>query len=234
MIIRNLKREVRTPPGSYPVIIMPIPLSTIITGITVGINGKSLDRGYSPLTDKIGKKVVSEKVTVYDDGLRPFGFRSGPFDGEGVARKKRVIFDKGVFKNFLFDLETGAKRGLPSTGNAQRSYSSLPSPGPNNLVMEPGHGDLDQTISGIDRGIIVCGVVGGGHGNIYAGDFSVKLDLGFLIEKGEIRGRLTETMMAGNIYNVLLNVIEIGDYQKDLGGEYLPWILTSELNFTAS
>ncbi|HIE05977.1 MAG TPA: TldD/PmbA family protein [bacterium (Candidatus Stahlbacteria)] len=231
MISKNIKEEVTLKPGSYPVLILPLPLSSLLSGIGLGVSGKSLEKGYSPLIDKVGDRVLSDQITIYDDGLLAYAFNSGPFDGEGVAKAKRVLFENGIFKGFVFDLETGVRNDRESTGNALRTYSSPPYPSINNLVFKTGNGDLERTLGGLDEAILVAGVVGGGHGNIYAGDFSVKLDLGFLIRKGEIVGRLTDTMMAGNCYQMLNNVMAIGNQTKDLGNERLPWILASGLSF---
>ncbi|GEM_PF-846472 len=234
MVLKYLRREIKIRSGRYPTLILPLALSSLLSSLAPGVSGKALEKGYSPLIGKVGERVLSEKITIYDDGLMPHAFGSSPFDGEGVPKRRLTLFDRGRFLQFIFDLETGVRNNAQSTGNGQRRYTSLPSPGLNNLHILSGKGDLGKTLSNLKEAILVVGVVGGGHGNIYAGDFSVKLDLAFLIRNGEILGRITDVMMAGNIYEMLKGVVEIGNYTKDLGNERLPWILLEGLNFATA
>jgi PmbA protein len=63
----------------------------------------------------------------------------------------------------------------------------------------------------MDRGIIVGGVLGAHSGNIPNGDFSIGLSPGLYVENGVIRGRVNEAMIAGNIYDLLKEIVAIED-----------------------
>ena len=92
------------------------------------VKADSVQRGQSPFKGKIGEKIVSDNLTIYDDGLYPGGMRTWRFDGEGVPHQKTLVIDKGILKNFLYDNYAAKKDGKESTGNASRAgYLSTPS-----------------------------------------------------------------------------------------------------------
>ncbi len=126
-----------------------------------------------------------------------------PFDAEGVPTGRRVLIEDGVLKGYVLDLDSASKLGMEPTGNAVRSYSTSPRPSVNNMLILPGERSVDDMIKSMEHGIIVYGVIGGGQSNVLAGDFSVNVGLGFLIEDGEIVGRVKDTMIAGNFYELL-------------------------------
>jgi PmbA protein len=55
------------------------------------IKADCVQRNQSALQGKIGEKVASDVVTVYDDGLLEGGLRTWKFDGEGVPQQKTPI-----------------------------------------------------------------------------------------------------------------------------------------------
>ena len=65
------------------------------------IRADSVQRDQSPFKGKIGEKVASENLTIYDDGLFVGGLRTGMFDGEGVPHQKTPVIEKGILRNFL-------------------------------------------------------------------------------------------------------------------------------------
>jgi PmbA protein len=61
------------------------------------------------------------------------------------------------------------------------------------------------------KGILVDQVLGGGQSNVLAGEFSVNIDLGYLVENGEIVGRVKDCMVAGNVFDIFNNIVALGD-----------------------
>ena len=208
------------PSGELPVIFTPEALINLLIAIEMGINGRLVQKGSSPLSDRLGEEVLSPQVNLYDDGTYNLLQGSRPLDGEGTPTRRTPLFVKGVLKNHLFDLHTGALMGKESTGNANRSYNSQPTPGINNLILEPGEKSLQELIAEVDEGIIIYEVLGGGQSNLLAGDFSLNIDLGYKIEGGELKGRVKDTMVSGNVYEVFKRVRAIGKESKEIG-EYL-------------
>ena len=104
------------------------------------IKADSVQRDQSPFKGKIGEKVASENLTIYDDGLFAGGLRTGVFDGEGVPHQKTAVIEKGVLRNFLYDNYSAKKDGKESTGNASRAgYLSTPGIDTTNFHIMPGN-----------------------------------------------------------------------------------------------
>ena len=95
---------------------------------------------------------------------------------------------------------------------------SLPSPSAGVLLIEPGKSTLDEMISSVKEGLIVERLLGAGQGNVLGGDFNANILLGYKIENGEVVGRVKDTMISGNAYNVLNQLIELGSDSRWLGG----------------
>ncbi len=72
----------------------------------------------------------------------------------------------------------------------------------------------------MDRGLILEGVLGAHSGNIPNGDYSVGVSTGLYVEGGEIRGRVTDTMVTGNVYETLSNVVAVGDTLRHASGAF--------------
>jgi PmbA protein len=210
--------------GTYPVVFMPTAVPNLLYPVLVGINGKQLEKGTSPLVGKAGERLLDEKITVGDNGLRDFGIGSGPFDAEGVPRRRTVLFDRGVFAGFLFDLATAGACQAESTGSAGRDYTAQPQPGMSNVELDPGTAKLDETLGGIKAGLLVYECIGGGQSNVLAGDVAMNVSSAYRIENGKVAGRVKDAMIAGNVYEMFRNVAAVGETVRDLGTFHVPFV----------
>lgn len=189
------------------------------------VRADSVQRGQSPFKDKIGEKVASEKLTIYDDGLFPGGMRTWLFDGEGVPHRKTPIIEKGVLKNFIYDNYSAKKEGKESTGNASRAgYLSTPGIEITNFHIMPRTTSADDMIRQIDDGLIVYYLQGAHSSNPVSGEFSVVATPAWKIKNGEIAFASRGVMLAGNIFEVLKNITVVGGNERQMGGLIAPWI----------
>ena len=77
------------------------------------------------------------------------------------------------------------------------------------------------------QGVLVEQLLGAGQGNELGGDFRANLSLGFLVENGEIAGRVKNTMISGNVYEALTEVEAIGSEPEPVfGTRVVPWVRT--------
>jgi len=231
---RQAQRAAKLTTKSYPCIFTYAAPLALLSAIAEGVNGKNLEKGISPLIGKETAKLLDEKLTIWDDGLKPFSFGSAPFDGEGIPRQKTPLFERGVFRNFLLDLKTAAATQRKSTGSGGRSYASVPAPALSNIVVRPGVMNLERAISGMGEGLVIYSTVGAGQSNLLAGDFSLGMGLGFKVEKGEIVGRVKNAMVAGNIYEIGRELVGIGDTPHDFGDASVPFLYFPGLNVAAT
>src|SRR6202012_2316088 len=112
--------------------------SGLLGHLAGAISGPSVARKTSFLKDKLGQRIFAAGITVTDDPHRPRGFRSKPFDGEGLPNAKRDFIDDGVLTSWGLDLRSARQWGLRSTGHASRGTSGPPGPATTNLYMAPG------------------------------------------------------------------------------------------------
>ncbi|MFQ5964776.1 MAG: TldD/PmbA family protein [Candidatus Scalinduaceae bacterium] len=220
--LKLAEREVEIATGSYPVVFTSKAIGTLLATFETGCNGKMVQKGASPLTGRIGLKIIDERINIYDDSTVDYADGSYICDGEGVRAQRTPLFESGVLKNYIYDLQTAGIMNAKSTGNGTRSFASQPSPGNSNVIVESGKMKFEDMIKDIKRGILVDQVLGGGQNNVLAGEFSVNIDLGYLVENGEIVGRVKDCMIAGNVFDVFNNIIDIGDKSEWHGSLCVP------------
>jgi PmbA protein len=190
---------------------------SLVLPLIPAFNGKTVLEGASPLGNKLGETVFDKYLTISDNPMVPYNTGSRPCDDEGVPCQITPVITNGVVSNYLYDLQTAARAKTKSTGNGQRQ-GGLPSPSPHAFVITPGNVSFEDMVKSIGEGIIVEQLLGAGQGNMLGGDFSGNVLLGFKIEKGEIVGRVKDTMISGNIYQLLKNIAVIGSDTKWVGG----------------
>ncbi len=233
--------EVDIPTGRMKVVFTPDTMYTILWRLAAAASGKSFYNRVSPLQNRREEKVLSDRFTLYGDPTDPLEVDQHFFDDEGVPAKKHVIFEKGIFKNLVLNLDYADKLKEEPTGTGYRGGmwggETVALPPVPSLVCKriaPGDISFEDMIKGINRGVIVMGVLGAHSGNILNGDFSVGLNPGFYVENGEIKGRVKDGMVSGNVYDVLNNIESVENrlHESFTGGMY-PSILLDDVSVAA-
>ncbi len=206
-------RKVAT--AKVPILFDPRISRSLLGHLGSAINGASIARGTSFLKDKLGQRIFAADVTITDDPHRPRGLNSKPFDGEGVANRKRAIIENGVLTTWVLDLRSARQLGLKSTGHAARGTSSPPSPSLTNLYMSAGRMSPKQMIGGVPSGFYVTELMGMGVNGV-TGDYS-RGAAGFWIEHGELAYPVSEVTIAGNLNDMFLNLTPANDLQFRYG-----------------
>jgi PmbA protein len=212
------RRKATVPSKSLPVVFTPLGIASALLGpLLLAFNGKTVLEGASPLKDKLGKQVFDRKLSLWDDATVPYGVGSYPFDDEGVPSEHLSLVANGVVTNFLYDLQTAALAGTQSTGNGKR-VGGFPSPAISSLILEKGDVSFRAMVEDMKEGLVVEEVMGAEQGNLLGGDFGGNVLLGYKVENGEIVGRVKDTMIAGNVYQVLKELVAIGQEARWVGG----------------
>jgi len=194
------------------------------------VKADNVQRNQSSFQGRIGEKVASENITIHDDGLLPGGLRTWAFDGEGTPQQKTTLIEKGVLRNFLYDNYAAKKEGKESTGNASRAgYLSTPGIEATNFHIMPGNKTPDQLMSEVDNGLIIYYLQGAHSSNPVSGEFSVVATPAWKISKGKITHATRGVMLAGNIFEVLKNVTETANNERQMGQLVAPWILVENV-----
>jgi len=207
--------------------------AVLVQPIISSVNADNVQRGRSLWAEKLDKEVASQKLTITDDGLLPKGIGSSSFDSEGAPCQKTPVMMRGKLKNFLHNSFTANKEKKKSTGNAYRDgYYVLPSISVSNLIIEAGNKRLEEIVSEVDKGIVVRRF----SGNVRpeSGEFSGIAKQASYIEKGEIKYPLKETMISGNAFEAIKNIIEMGsEIRPTLIKAYVPPILIDKVNIVS-
>lgn len=192
------------------VIFDPDVARAILGGILAAVNGERVLQGASFLGAKMDQKIAAERISIYDDGIRPRGIRSVPFDGEGVPTQKRIIVDKGILKGFMYNTIVAKRAGVPSTGNASRGgFASLPGIGAHSFYIEAGDMPPEEIVRETKKGLLLKGVTGYGISPVN-GNFSGGAS-GFWIENGRIAFPVKGLTIAGNAEHMLNNIDMLGN-----------------------
>ncbi len=223
--------------GEFPVIFEPFALAELLEfTIVPAISGERKVKGTSYLGDKLGQKVISEKITIVDDPWHPLNVEQLIADDEGVATRQTEIFSRGTFRSYLWDSYWGNVSGEGSTGNA---YRNLKTGGlgiaPHNLVILSGSQNVEDILSSVKEGYLVSLLQGAHSSNPDTGDFSVVANPAFKIEDGEIVGS-TVFMMSGNALSILNRVEAISKEQRmvyAMGKGVYPHILFQDVKIAS-
>jgi len=222
-------------PGKYEVVLTPYALAELIGHLSyIALNARAMKEGMSFLIGQIGKKVVGENITMYDDGLSPETIPF-PFDFEGVTKKKVVFFDKGIAKGVVYDTLTAYKEGKESTGHSLPQPNPY-SPYPMNLIMEGGKSSKEKMVSHVKRGLYVqrfwyTNPMDPKHA-ILTG---MTRDGLFLIENGKITKPVKNMRFTESIISALNNVVELSKDRKivyDMTAITVPYARIKDFTFT--
>jgi PmbA protein len=212
------KNRASVPSKSLPVIFTPDGVaSALIMPLMAAFNGKTVLEGASPVGTKLGQSVFDPKFWLDDDPTIVYRPSSRPCDDEGIPSQRTPLIEGGMVANFLYDLQTAALAKVKSTGNGSRSHRGLPSPAPSAFVIATGETTFDEMVQDIKEGLVIEQLMGAGQGNILGGDFSGNVLLGYKVENGKIVGRVKDTMVSGNVYQVLKEIIALGSEPKWIG-----------------
>lgn len=191
------------------VIFDPDVARALIGGIITAINGERVLQGASFLKDSLGKQFASSLLTIVDDGIRPKGIGSSPFDGEGVPTIKNTLVENGVLKSYIYNVKAAKRAGVKSTGNASRGgFSSLPGIGVHNVYLEAGQNKKEDIIKATKKGLWLKEVTGYGIDPV-SGNFSGGAS-GFWIINGEIAHPVKGLTIAGKASEILNGIDMMG------------------------
>ncbi len=227
-VIRKLgARKVQT--REVPVVFEAGATGSLMGMIVGAASGEALFKRSTFLTDDEGKEVGSPLMTITDDGTLPGRLGSRPFDGEGVTRRRNVLFDRGAFKMFLFDSYYARRLGRRTTGSAARAGDSI-TIGTGNLIWEPGASDPQHIMGDVKDGLYLTGLMGFGL-NPTTGDVS-KGAHGIWIENGQLAYPVEEINVSGNLKDIMRNIDAVGSDLEWRAGSATPTIRVSKMMVT--
>ncbi|MGB5450784.1 MAG: metalloprotease PmbA [Sedimenticolaceae bacterium] len=170
------------------------------------IRGHAVYRKSTFLLDQVGTRIFPDWVNISEDPLRPRGQASAPFDNEGVATRYRELVAGGVLQGYLLDSYSARKLGLQSTASAG---------GVRNATIAGSGQTFDELLSEMGSGVLVTELMGQGT-NMVTGDYS-RGAAGFWVENGSIQYPIDEITVAGNLKDMYLRLLAVGE-DNDIPG----------------
>ncbi|WP_395338258.1 metalloprotease PmbA [Ningiella sp. W23] len=182
------------------------------------VSGGSLYRKSSFLLDSINTQVFPQWLSIEERPHVKRGLASSVFDNEGVRTVDMDIVKNGMLEHYLLTSYSARKLGLKTNGHAGGIH--------NCVVSDTGHSD-EELLREMGSGLIVTELMGQGV-NIVNGDYS-RGAAGFWVENGVIQYPVHEITIAGNLKDMLMNIVAIGEEREVRGALQTGSVLISEM-----
>jgi len=225
--------------GEYTVVLTPYATEDLLNMLNYyGMGAQAVLESRSWMCERIGEKVMSTLVDIWDDGVDSAGLPT-PFDFEGVPKRRVHIVEKGVVQGPVFDRITAKKMGEQTTGHAlpptMRSFGPIAT----NLFMAPGSSSTEEMIKSTKRGLYIsrfwytrlvhprdCVITG------------MTRDGVFFIENGELSYPVKDLRFTQSYVEALSQVESVGNEPRLLMSEFggqatrVPGLKISTFTFT--
>jgi len=199
----------------------------LLGGFVQAVSGGSLYRKTSFLLDSLGTQVFPDHIDILEDPHLRGGKGSAPFDDEGVRTARRSVVEAGVVQGYFLSTYSARKLGMRTTGNAGGSHNLFLS----SRLTQPGD-DLDAMLRKLGTGLFVTELMGQGV-NYVTGDYSRGAS-GFWVEDGRIAFPVEEITIAGNLKDMLQDIVAVGADVYGYGGKNVGSILVSRMKLAGS
>lgn len=199
------------PSGSYRVLLRNDAARTLLRTFSGVFSADGAQRGLSRLKGREGDVIAAGCVTLMDDPHRAGSAASTPFDAEGVATKVKAVVEGGRLNTLLHNLRTAHKQGVETTANASRQGLGGPvGIAPTNFYIRPSDIPFEAMLERTGDGLLITELEGMHAGaNPITGDFSLAAK-GFRVERGRRAGAVAQITVAGNFYDLLMDVEAVG------------------------
>jgi len=207
------------PSGRFTVIADPRLAGVFVhEAVGHGCEADAVIFGKSILEGKLGKKVSSDIVSIFDDSTVDGGWGSEKYDDEGVPTKKRSLIEKGILKGYINNKESAAKLGVEPNGGARaQSFSHRPIVRMSNTYIAKGNFSFEEMLEDIDYGVYLK-ASRGGEVNTARGTFQFNAEEAYLIKKGKLTTPLLDVSLSGLTLETLHSIEAVGkDFRLNVG-----------------
>ena len=200
------------PSNTYPVIFERGAMTSLFSAFSGMFSGEMISKGISPLNDKLGTKIFSEKITVIDDPGSQETVSMYRYDDEGCPTFRKTVVDQGVFRTILHNSASAAKMNAESTGNGfKASYASTVGVHPMNCCIQNGDQTLDELCSEMKNGFVITDLAGLHAGiDFVTTNFSLQCS-GYWVKDGVRDHSVSLVTTAGNFLEMMKDVTAVGN-----------------------
>ena len=199
--------------GKYmgDLIITPDCVEDFISYVTGYLGDYYLISGTSIFKDSLNTEIADPRLTLRSMPVSEEIADGYFFTGDGYAAENSTVIEKGVLRSFILSLYGSLKTGKPKAVNSGGAW-----------MIDPGDSSFEEMVRSVGRGILLCRFSGGNPSD--NGDFSGVAKNSYSIENGEVKSPIKETMINGNLAELLKNIRGISRERIDYGSGILPWI----------
>ena len=212
-------------PGKYTVILEPAASVGLLRNLMFSFNARSADEGRSFMSkegggNKIGEKIVDERINLYTDPLNPL-VPASTWTGEGLPRERTSWLENGVVKNLAYGRYWADQKGV------------APLPFPANGIMDGGDASLEDLIKDTKKGVLVTRMwyirTVDPQTLLYTG---LTRDGTFYIENGKLKHPI-KNFRFNESPIIMLNNLETLGQQVRVNGNLIPYMKIRDFTFTS-
>lgn len=205
-----LLEAIDAPAGEMPIVLSPGHSGVLIHEAVGHLLEADFNRKKTSIFwNKMGRKVGTEQVTIYDDPTIPFSRGSYDMDDEGTVPHKTLLIEKGIVRGFLQDRLSAGLMKRPLTGHGRRQdFSHWPIPRMANTYLDRGEYAPEEILASVHKGLYVERLQGGQVED--SGKFTFSVSLGRLIEDGKLTFPVKQATLIGTNIDVLKNLNMVG------------------------
>jgi len=226
-MIEQLLKETEEQIKTFPVenkfigdiIVTPDCIGGFLSMIESHISDFMIISGRSMYKDKLNQSIASDKLTLHSHPTSEKLDYNYFTTGDDYVCENSTIIDKGVLKTLLLGIYGSNKTGKNRAVNNGGAH-----------IVESGDKALNDMITGVDKGVLLSRFSGGSPSD--NGDFSGVAKNSYYIENGKIKYPISETMISGNIFQMLNNIKDISKETINDGSSIYPWIQFSGLTIS--
>lgn len=222
--------------GRYTVVFDPLIFGSLADQAAGRLSAWAVLAGLSPFGKKIGKRVGSPELTLFDDGSAD-SIAHKRFDAEGVPTRKNVLVNKGILKTYIHNTSTAKKFKTKTTGNAGLIF-----PDSHAVFVKPGDRSRDEIFSEVKDGLWLTNTWYTRYQSYVTGDLStIPRDGIFRIRNGEVAETWKDIRVTDNLLHMMKNVVALSDKPEQMmwWGEvsvpnFVPYALIKDVGVTKS
>lgn len=206
----HLLDAVEPPAGEMPVILSPGHSGVLIHEAVGHLLEADFNRKKTSIFwDKMGKKVGSDKLNVYDDPTIPHSRGSYNIDDEGTIPKKTLLIKKGIMVGLIQDRLSARLMKTSLTGHGRRQdYTCIPIPRMSNTYIDKGEHEPEEILRSVKRGFYAHKYQGGQVED--SGKFTFSVNSGFIIEEGKLTSPVKQATLIGSNIDILKKIEMVG------------------------
>ncbi len=206
----HLLEAAEAPAGEMPVVLAPGHSGVLIHEAVGHLLEADFNRKKTSIFwDKMGRRVGSSQVNIFDDPTIPFFRGSYNMDDEGTLPRKTPLILEGRVAGLLQDRLSAGLMQAELTGHGRRQdYTCIPIPRMSNSYIDAGDYSPEEILKSVQRGFYAHLFQGGQVED--SGKFTFSVSSGFLIENGRLAAPVKQATLIGSNIDILNKISMVG------------------------